>query len=222
MRRSAVCGDLAEDLVVDPPDCIHHCVGFKHCLTCQPVMGGDPGICPGALPNLCVETECSDVLDDADLPYVLCDGACVPQDVCATAGDRPSGTTCSSDGQCLTSACAEHPEECPHGCISFPLSYCASNSLDATQCARMAQLMQVCPAEFSACENARPRCRPAPCEPVSCLTELAAFHGRLYNDGSSNTISRNDGYDPFGNSVFFWQTNVESIYACRDRQQGGR
>lgn len=202
LHLSSICQDGIDSSAdtsapaVEDPDCEQKCVGFKHCVTC---MTEDPTLsCPAALPNQCVETNCSNVLDEDGIAYVLCDGVCAPQEVCHASGDRNTGDSCTAASQCISGSCAEHPDECPLGCISLPSSYCSDNSLDAAQCARMAQVSEVCPAEFAACENAGPRCRPAPCEPVSCTTELAQF----ILDGFS--------YE----NVIFWREQIESVDRC--------
>eukprot|EP01043_Picozoa_sp_COSAG02_P049569 COSAG02_NODE_4991_length_4743_cov_1.718346_3_plen_737_part_00 len=209
------CGEREEDQIVDEPDCAQRCVGFKHCLTCQPMAGAEDvdGACPAALPNFCAETDCSNILDDDDLPYVLCNDVCVPQDVCAVAGNRTIGEACSSASQCATGACAENPDDCPPGCIAFPLRHCESHSVTPDQCASWAHLMQMCPAEFAVCETARARCRPTPCEPVSCMSEMRAFYDGL-SDIRTDAGTAASAYDPFGTSDYFWQDEVISIHEC--------
>ena len=205
LRLPALCDESTVAVAGGGPDCGGKCVGFKHCLTCQPEEGSTVA-CPVALPNTCQTTDCSNVLGDDGIAYVLCDGRCTPQDVCHASGNIPDGVECAAISECASGSCAEHPQDCPVGCMPLPAAYCGD--VTAPTCALLAQAVEQCPAEFTACEDAGARCRPIPCEPVSCMQELMS---------AIETLSA--GQTLVGTK--FWPDLVDSVLACYMTQDGG-
>jgi hypothetical protein len=134
--------------------------------------------CPESLPNLCAASDCSQVLDDDGVAYSSCDGVCAPQEVCSAQANRTAAASCTEHSQCVSGSCAENAASCPAACIALPDRYC--DGIDEAGCVALAQLKAACPAEFSACEQARPRCRPIPCEPTPCIPELASATALMF------------------------------------------